>query len=770
MLETLGRTIARLPRTVAGIWLFVTLIAYGAALGLFGNTSLFDRLTFEAPVDPSSDSFAATQILAESYTGDTLAALVGEVDPSDTGISLAMQGIHTELAAMDSVESAVSPYILPGGIANPAAANLLARNDEGFVILVTVADSTPNTLDDLVTYLSDLTRALPDPNVTVQVGGQPLIADEVTNLVTRDLRTALLVALPVTALVTGVVLGGSVAALLPLAGAVATVGASLVTLLLADQMVQFNAALVLLVPALGFVLSITYGLLVAARFRSDLATTILAVAGRSRRRRRRDRVAVDALGRTLASCGKTVLISGGIVAVSLGTLAVFRPALLRTFAITGICAVFFATLSALTLVPALLAISGRAVLKPSPVARISRLLRSIADVDADDGWYAKHAKRVGRKPWVIVATVVLLLLLASPLTHLRTQNADMTVLPPENQQRVYLATLADQYPRATTPPVLIVADAPQVQANAWAQEVATLPAVESVTDAETLPNGFTTFGVYVPITDDPRAAEAAAVTDIRSLNPVFRTLVAGEAAELVDFKSALQEGLPWAVSIVLLGTGLLLWWMCGSIATSLRALLTTGLSVAAALGILVWGCQDGHLAKVFGFTSSGSVYLFLLALAVAISFGLSMTFEVVQLTQFRELAPGTRADTVPDAKNLVDAVDSAETGSADRDPAADGDEANSPAKADSADEMIANALQRTGPVITAAALIMVTVFLCFASSGLLSIKQMGLVLTAAVVVDVVLVRLCLAPVVKKFAIHSNWPTALRGRLARPETD
>ena len=220
-----------------------------------------------------------------------------------------------------------------------------------------------------------------------------------------------------------------------------------------------------------------------------------------------------------------------------------------------------------------------------------------------------------------------------------------------------------------------------------------------------------------PDTDDPGDAVARDVVhQIRALDAPFPTWVTGQAASQIDFTAAVVERAPWAIGIVAVACLVLLFLMTGSVVVPVKALLTNVISLAASLGVLVWVFQDGHLSGLLNFTPTGGIETYVIALVIAFGFGLAMDYEVFLLSRIKELVD----QGVPN------------------------------------DRAVRLGLQRSGRIITSAALIVIVVFAGFVAGELLVIKEVGFSLAVAVLIDATLVRMLLVPATMTLLGRANW--------------
>jgi putative drug exporter of the RND superfamily len=441
----------------------------------------------------------------------------------------------------------------------------------------------------------------------------------------------------------------------------------------------------------------------------------LLMVNRFREERAVDPDVRAAVTRTAASAGRTVLFAGLTVALALSGLVVFPDPFLRSMGLAGVAVVVVDMLAALTLLPALLALFGRRI-KP-------------ARVDAGAGFFARVARTVQRRPVVtLLATGGAMVVLALPVFGMRLSEGSPLLLPDASATRQLYDALETHFPGANAPdPIVAVAparpDDPAV--TALRDRIAGVDGIVRVEAVAAGPDT-TALNAY-PVEDAPSDRTKAAVTAIRELPAPFDVTVGGDSARLVDYERMLVDRAPWAAGVVVLGTLLLLFAFTGSVLLPIKAVLTNALSIGAALGIVVWVFQDGNLAGLFGTTGLDSVNLTVPVLVAAIAFGLSVDYEVFLLSRIRErwLAG------VP------------------------------------ADRAVAEGIQRTGRIITSAALLLLVVFAGFLVGGFVPIKGIGLGLVLAVALDATVVRMLLVPATMTLLGERGWwaPGPLR-RLHR----
>ncbi len=734
MFDSLGRVIARRPWTTILVWAVVAAGSFALAVAGVGGESIFDRLTTGAPGVPGSESDAGEEILAEASTaGPSLTLAVRGVDPRSTDLSRPLGALRADLADVPGVASVIDPFVVPEGPESPAAAPLVAADGDGFLVVVELEDELgAGASDRALDAVARLLRAAPAElstaglQVTGQVGGTSLIVEEITSQVEEDLRVGETVSLPVALVVMVLVFGGFLAAGMPLAGALASIAVGLGGVYGLSYVLDLDASVVNVVTVLGLGLSIDYGLLIVSRFREELRALVDSDDGAAVRRRRGDGAVAEALGTTMRTAGRTVAFSALTVAISVSGLVVFEPDILRGFGTAGALVVVVALATALTLVPAVLRLAGRRLLKPGLIGRVPgvrALLRRTGDVASAEGLFSGLAGRVQRHPWlVLLGSLGVLALLAAPAAGLHLRNSTIELLPDGSDQRAYVEEIATQYPGSAAASVRVVAQASVEDVARWSREVAALPGVASV-DPPAPVGSYVYLGVR-PESEDPGGRQASdVVAEVRDLESPFPVWVTGQAANQIDFVGALTDRVWWAVGIVATATLALLFLMTGSVLVPIKALLTNVVSLSATVGVLVWGFQDGHLEGLLGFRSTGGIETYVLALVLAFGFGLAMDYEVFLLSRIKEQ----------------------------HDAGLDNDAA------------VRLGLQRSGRIITSAAAIVIVVFLGFILGKLLVIKEVGFSLAVAVLIDATLVRMLLVPATMTLLGRANWwaPRPLR---------
>jgi putative drug exporter of the RND superfamily len=327
-------------------------------------------------------------------------------------------------------------------------------------------------------------------------------------------------------------------------------------------------------------------------------------------------------------------------------------------------------------------------------------------------------------PVIVVLVAALLVLLALPFRHARLQNSGLESLPRSSESRQLFETVRARFQDGGTDPVVVVVESapgsPLVAA--YLDRIGELPGVARVETRPGTPPQLTVLDVVPEGTSEGPVATGL-VERIRALERPVAGGVTGPAAFLVDYRDSLTSRLPYALGLIGLATFALLFLMTGSVVVPVKAIVMNVLSLGASFGALVWVFQDGHLSGLLGFDPPGMVDITVPVLIFVFAFGLSMDYEVFLLSRIKEAWDQT------------------------------GDN----------DRAVALGLQRTGRIVTSAAALIVIVFLGFAAGELLTIKEVGLGMAIAVVLDATVVRMLLVPATMKLMGRWNWwaPPSLR---------
>ncbi|WP_029430085.1 MMPL family transporter [Blastococcus sp. URHD0036] len=712
MFETLGRVMYRRRRAVVVLALLFLVVA-----GVWG-TGVFGKLTGAGFEDPGSESSQAADVAEQELGRD--AADVVVLYRSD---ALTVDDPAFRTAVEDSLADLPQDLLARTTTYWGTGADALVSDDrQGTYAVLQLADGTED--DEAVAAIEDDLAA---DGLTTSLGGDAVVNRDITERVGADIARAETISLPVLAVLLVVIFGSLAAAALPLAiGGTAILGA-FTALHVVSGFTDVSVFAVNVVTILGLGLAIDYGLFVVSRFREEMA---------------RQPTVEDAVARTMATAGRTVAVSGATVAISLAGLIIFPQVFLRSMGFGGMSAVLVAMLAALTLLPALLGMLGPRVEALSVRPFLRRLTRRPPPVpgavvaDERGTWY-RVARSVMRRPLVYaVAVVTLLLVLALPFLRVQFGAIDVRVLAAGTESRVVSETLDADFPAGPDTPITAIVslpdpvDSPAGEA-ALQEYVAAVAAVPGVDGATVTGAEGDTARVAVAYGGDPVDADARALVEAVRDVPVpdgGTALIGGQSAVMTDLLDSLASLLPWMALLVVSTTLVLLFLAFGSVVLPVKAVLMNVLSLGASFGALVWIFQEGHLSGFLDFTPTGFVEATQPILVLAIVFGLSMDYEVFLMSRIREQYDLTGDNTAA----------------------------------------VATGLQRTGGIITSAALLLVVVIAAFSLSGITFIKMIGVAMLIAILVDATVVRLLLVPATMRLLGAANWwaPRPLRRVYAR----
>ncbi|OKL52438.1 hypothetical protein BSZ40_02935 [Buchananella hordeovulneris] len=747
MFKALARTVVRYPRWIVTAWVVILLGALASSvLGLTGD-SLFARLGPGDTFDTHSRAHAAQEVLQQAGGGQlTVTALVQGVDVSSAQaaapIGQVLRDLETELAAIPDVVQVVSPFAFPDAVDNPAAASIVATDRQGFLVAVDIADVDEATQRTVHAEVLSVLQQIPErlaataPAATVLLSSKTMFIDELIGQVKADLVTGEAISLPASLVVMVLVFGGFLAAGMPLLGAVSSIVSGLGAMWILSHFLTIEAYVVNVVTIIGLGLSIDYGLLLVSRYREELAAradsyleaearAVTNPDGVQLRRERRsprggnDALVADSLVAAVSTAGRTVFFSALTVALSTLALVVMRPELLRYMGFGAIATILLALAASITLVPAVLVLLGRRLAQPSVLTRlplIRRLAATMSDVSHTEGVFSRLARQVQKRPWVyLVGSLAALAAMCVPLAQMQVKVSTEDLLPPSSPQRQFLAQVVKQYPASASTDLVLVAAGAPAASEQWVQEtVARLPGVAEVLPGQQLP-AHTVYGLNLTSPSGSTEADGV-VRALYAANAPTEIGLTGQSAIQVEFVDALWEGFPLALALVVLSTFVLLFLLSGSLLVPVKALLTNGLSLAASLGLaaLIFGRGLGE--GLLGYTATGGLEATVLAVSVAFGFGLAMDYEVFLLARMREYWDQGYSNN----------------------------------------DAVALALQRSGRIVTSAALIICVVFLGFVFGDLLVIKQVGVTLALIVIIDVTVVRMLLVPATMTLLGKWNW--------------
>jgi RND superfamily putative drug exporter len=381
-----------------------------------------------------------------------------------------------------------------------------------------------------------------------------------------------------------------------------------------------------------------------------------------------------------------------------------------------------AAMVALVVLPSVLALLGSRVNALSP-SWLQRRAERDAQPAASGGWY-RLSRFVMRRPGPIALVSATVLILAGlPFLGIKFTSVDPTVLPAGTESRqVDTALKRDFPPNRTSPMYLAVDSLPTKRMREWAHGLDDVPGVAAVRGPQRVGRDTSLIQVVSRSGSlDERSQDL--VRDIRDTPAPFTVLAGGQTADFVDFKSSLARHLPIAFAIVIVTTLVVLFLMTGSVVLPIKALVMNVLTLSAAFGLLVLIFQDGRLEGLLGYTSQGALEATMPVLLFAVAFGLSTDYGVFLLSRIKEARDSGASDS----------------------------------------EAVAVGLERTGRIVTAAALLFSIAIGAFATSRIIFIKENGVGTALAVLIDASIIRALLVPSLMELLGRWNWwaPRPLR---------
>ncbi|MFD9465047.1 MMPL family transporter [Streptomyces sp. NPDC060027] len=716
-----AKGLARLGRWLARRRLLVLLFTLAALIVAvpFG-ADVESRLSEGGITVPASESAQTDELLNTRFEGGSPhLVFIAAANTNIDGPQVSSQGreLTERLADERGVVQAASYWTLDK---TPA---LRSKNGNTGLIMVRLAGDEDQVRKAAARIVPTIVGEHGPLKVTAT--GVTAVRMEIEKRSEEDLTKAEMLSGPLVLIILLLVFGSVVAASTPLAVGILAVIGSFVILRLLDMVVQVSVFSVNITTALGLGLAIDYSLFIVTRYREELA---------------RGRTVHEAIAESVRTAGRTVLFSALTVALSLSAMLVFPMYHLRSFAYSGIAVVILAALGSVVVLPALLAVLGRRV----DALNVRSLWRrnapaAVARTDREGFWH-KLAMAVMRRPLPFaLAVAALLVALGLPFMRAEFGDSDDRVLSASSPAYQGAQVLREDFDNREGSPLNVVL--PNTSAQTEAKDVsayaAQLSKLPGVTRVDALTGSYTEGqqvappgpaserfsakdGTWLSVVSDTEPYSERGmdlVETVRTQPAPGEALVGGQAALLVDSKATLGDKLPWALGIIAASTMVLLFLFTGSLLIPLKAIVLNLLSLTATFGAMVYVFQDGHLRWLVGdFVVTGMLDIDTPILMFCVAFGLSMDYEVFLLSRIKEEYHRT------------------------------GDNVSA----------VAWGLEKTGRLVTAAAVLVATVLLSFATSGLTPLKLLGVGLALAVIVDATLVRGILVPAFMRLAGRANW--------------
>lgn len=728
MFVFLGRLTGRHPRIIA--WLGFLLVLLGALY----SKDVMQRLTLAPGWDvPGSGSAESVRLLREHLGRDETQVIflfrprsdtLGDVD--SPAYRAAVEAVTANIARNPEVKSVVSYH--SGG-------DVRLRSKDGRLSYAVV--TLVRAADEGIAAFERLREQVRSDQLEVMLGGELATYVDIREQLARDIWHAEIASFIALSLLLVWVFGSVAAAMLPLIVGIVTIVLSVALLKTFTLFIDISVYAANVVSMLGLGLAIDYALFIVSRFREELSL------GHD----------VDqSLMITMRTAGRTVVFSGLTVAASLFCLHILPQRFFQNMGLAGGISVAAAMITAVVLLPALLKLLGKNVNRLA----LPSLAGRAAHQEEGGRWY-RYSHFVMRRAWpVLFFTLALLLAMGQPVLHMEIGPADSKSLPVTAESRQVQEILKQRFAHSDMGPLVLAiqtkgaAHSPAALAglDAYTRQLRDLPGIAKVSGLVSVDPNLSLkdyqllyeFPDQFPLAQEtldgyakadytviyveyslPASSEAARdlVRKIRALPmpaSIQQIQVGGFPAFHLDYLHSLRVWVPWTIAAIVCVIFVLLFLMLGSVLIPLKAVITNLLSLSATFGALVWVFQDGNFAQWLNFTPQGSMDGTILVLIFAAAFGLSIDYEVFLLSRIKEMCQTT------------------------------GDNMRS----------VAVGIQRSGPIITSAALLIGIVLGAFAMGEVVFMKAMGLGLLLSVLVDATLVRMLLVPASLRLLGRLNW--------------
>ena len=650
--------------------------------------------------DPATQSVQATKRFEAAAHRKIDPGIVAIVSAGDVHSSAARQRVE-QVAGQLRTQPDVASAVSFYDAHDPS---MVSRDGRSTYVVAYFEQRSDKQLEDAAQRIEDRFAGQRD----VRLGGEQIADAQANTQVGNDLARAELLAFPFIFLLSLLFFRSLVAALLPpLIGGVAIV-ATFFALRVIAGFADLSVFALNFVTGLGLGLAIDYSLFMVSRYREEAATSGFGL---------------EALRRTLETAGRTILFSSLTVAAAVASLAIFPQRFLYSMGIAGAVVALVAAMLALVVLPALLTVLGRRVNALAPI-RLQRAADRDARPAQSGAWY-RLSRFVMRRPGrVAVLSAAFLIALGIPFAQIKFASVTASVLPHSASARQVDDALARDFPPNRTSPVEVVVGAPasSPQVRTVAAQIARLPNVSTV--AAAVPAGPNNALLAVASVQRPlRGATKQLVRNIRAIHAPVYIGVAGQSAAFLDLEHSLGAHLPAVLAVIVAATLIVLFLFTGSVVLPFKAVLMNALNLSAVLGILVLIFQDGRLEGLLSYTSQGALDATQPIFLAAVAFGLATDYGVFLLSRIKEARDSGVSDS----------------------------------------EAVAVGLERTGRIITAAAVLFAVAIGAFATSKLVFIKELGLGTALAVLIDASIIRALLVPSLMELLGSWNWwaPRPLR---------
>lgn len=693
-LYRLGRLAFRRRRLVLMLWIAVLAAVGIGAMSSTGSTS--DSFTL-----PGTQSQKAIDLLGKEFPqASASGATARVVFEAPAGQKLTSSANKAEITSLVA-ELKTSPQV--ASVSDPFTSGLVSKSGSIAYAQVSYKVAKSDVSSAAHDALNKVAAEGEKAGLTVSMGGDA-VEDKAAS------KVAELIGLAVAAVVLVITFGSLIAAGLPLLTAILGVGVAVMCITIATSFVDMASAASTLALMLGLAVAIDYALFIVSRYRNEI---------------RDGHDPEEAAGRALGTAGSAVVFAGLTVIIALAGLSVIGIKMLTSMGLASAFAVAVAVLIALTLLPAMLGFAGTRIMKAK---LLSRRMRALEERGEGEPMGVRWARFVTRNPVkVLAAAVIGLGLLTIPAMSLRLALPDDSMKSPDSTQRVAYDTLSKGFGPGFNGPLTVVVDArdskdPKAAAADAVARIKKLPDVATVRDAAFNEAGDVALIGAVPKSAPSSQATKDLVNDIRGQSAALHKdggadlMVTGTTAVNIDVSTKLAQALIPYLAIVVGLALILLLLVFRSILVPLKAALGFLLSVGATLGVLVAVFQWGWLKDLFGIQETAPIVSVLPILLIGVVFGLAMDYEVFLVTRMREEYVHGAAPT----------------------------------------QAIVQGFRHSGRVVTAAAIIMISVFSGFLLDDVALIKSIGLGLGSAVFFDAFVVRMTIVPAVMTLLGRRAW--------------
>jgi trehalose monomycolate/heme transporter len=707
----------------------ITVAAVGVGIGVF------DALDSSVSIqDPTAQSTQAENLIGAKLNNGSVDVVIlmssVQYKATDPVFAQAAREMLTTLKSSPQVMTVTSYY-------STQSADLLSRDGHETIALLQISQRGDQTQN-----YEAIAPLITSSVFHIEIGGPIVAQKQFNDQLQSDLTFAEAITLPIVALLLIFIFRGLVAAMLPLLMGGFTIICSFAILRILAAFIDISNFAIDVTAFIGLGLAIDYSLFIVTRFREELVHDERDVQG--------------ALQRTMATAGRTIIFSGLTVGLSLIGLLLFPEVLLSSIGLAAMITAVVAMLATQIVLATLLSLLGRRVnaLSFQRLFRLFRRNKQQTRTQAQGMWYRLSFTIMRFSVPVMLLAIAILLLLGSPFLNAKFSVASSNALPPGPAKMVD-QQLKHNFPNQGGTEIDIAirtqgsatASDNLATLNDYVNRVEAIPGVSSVNSLVSVDPRITLAEyqqIYAHPALNPQVAAVAgqfanhdltkvvvnsndafnsnaAATIVQKIRAIaapsgFVPLVGGDTADQIDLFASLGEKIPYALLVMVVAIFILLFLMTGSLIMPIKAIILNVLSLSATFGALVWIFQDGHLQGLLDFQAIGSLDSTQPVLIFAIAFGLSMDYEVFLLSRIKELF-----DKTGDNRQAV-----------------------------------ALGLQRTGQLITSAALLQALVVGAFATSKILLVKQLGLGVALAIVMDATLVRVFLVPSMMNLLGKWNW--------------